>query len=292
METIPYTNKKNASALLVEGGGMRGAFAGGVLHAMCELYPAKNFDILLGVSAGSCSLAYYATEDRRNFYSSKSLLDIWRNELHGNQFIALKNIFKGKRILNHNYLIDELFFNKYKLNLDKLKTKIHTPFFITVTNLKNLKPEYIQVNSENIYSILKAATSLPIATRGKIKVEDKIYSDGAISDPIPLKALIEAGYKDITLILNHSRDYFSLPMNKFLATLAFPFHSTIRKFLKKEHHLKYNESKELIRNPPKNITLRIIDPLKYIPVKITTTVQKDIIELFEHGKDLALRFFH
>ncbi|HNI27333.1 MAG TPA: patatin-like phospholipase family protein, partial [Leptospiraceae bacterium] len=59
---LPKAKKKNSTALIVEGGGMRGAFAGGALSAMCKYYPSKNFDLMLGVSAGSCSLAYYATE--------------------------------------------------------------------------------------------------------------------------------------------------------------------------------------------------------------------------------------
>ena len=39
--------KKGKRALLVEGGGMKGAFAGGVLHSLNCILPAKNFDLVL-----------------------------------------------------------------------------------------------------------------------------------------------------------------------------------------------------------------------------------------------------
>ncbi|MCB1142016.1 MAG: patatin-like phospholipase family protein [Leptospiraceae bacterium] len=291
MQEIPRTTKKNPKALLVEGGGMRGAFAGGVLSAMCKLYPASNFDILLGVSAGSCSLAYYATEDRRNYQSHRHIPSIWKHELHGHKFISIRNLFRGHTILNQKYLIDDLIFRKYRLNLKKLKKKIRTPFYITVSNLKSLKPEYIRINDKNILPILKAATSLPLATKGRFVFNNSIYSDGGITDPLPIRALIEAGYKDITIILNHSREYFSLPLNKFLTFFSFPFHSNIRHYLRNEHHLKYNDAKSLLLNPPSDVRLQIMDPSESIPVKITSTVQKDIVALFDHGMEIAEKFF-
>jgi predicted patatin/cPLA2 family phospholipase len=46
---------KIKSALVVEGGGMRGAFSAGVLHAFGKagFYP---YDMYIGVSAGACIL--------------------------------------------------------------------------------------------------------------------------------------------------------------------------------------------------------------------------------------------
>ncbi|MCX7998110.1 MAG: patatin-like phospholipase family protein [Leptospiraceae bacterium] len=56
---LPKAISKDQKVLIVEGGGMKGAFSGGVLACMCKLFPKENFDLVLGVSAGSCSLAYY-----------------------------------------------------------------------------------------------------------------------------------------------------------------------------------------------------------------------------------------
>ncbi|HMV79062.1 MAG TPA: patatin family protein [Leptospiraceae bacterium] len=288
---LPKAKKKNSTALIVEGGGMRGAFAGGALSAMCKYYPSKNFDLMLGVSAGSCSLAYYATEDRRSFPSLKKILEIWQNELHGSRFISFKNLLRGSTILNQKYLIDYLIADKHRINIEKFKRKLKIPFYIAVSNLENIKAEYIKVNHENIFQVLKAATALPIATKGRHLLNQIRYSDGGITDPIPIKAVIEAGYKNITLVLNHPRDYFSKPLHRLMAYLSFPFHRSVRKFLKEEHHEKYNEAKRIIQNPPEGVNLEIIDPEKKIPVKITTTRQKDVIALFEHGWERAEKFF-
>ena len=55
------------TALVVEGGGMRGIFAAGILHA----FGKENFDpfdLYIGVSAGGCHLAsHLAGQNDRNF---------------------------------------------------------------------------------------------------------------------------------------------------------------------------------------------------------------------------------
>ena len=50
------SNNTDKSALVVEGGGMRGIFAAGVLHAFGEM-GFDPFDLYIGVSAGACHLA-------------------------------------------------------------------------------------------------------------------------------------------------------------------------------------------------------------------------------------------
>ena len=79
--TIDRENEKskmNKSALVVEGGGMRGVFSAGVLHAFGEI-GFNPFDLYIGVSAGACNLAsHLAGQNDRNFdiimrYSSTEL---------------------------------------------------------------------------------------------------------------------------------------------------------------------------------------------------------------------------
>jgi predicted patatin/cPLA2 family phospholipase len=105
------------SALVVEGGGMRGIFAAGVLFAFgCEKY--DPFDIYIGVSAGACDLAsHLAGQNSRNYevlttYSSSTdfisfirfiagghLMDLdwlWNTTIR-NCRLDLKTLFNGLR---------------------------------------------------------------------------------------------------------------------------------------------------------------------------------------------------
>ncbi len=288
MNEIPKAKSKKQKILLVEGGGMRGAFSGGALAAMCKYYPAKNFDLALGVSAGSCSLAYYITEDTDKLISKKNILKIWSEELHSHKFISFRELLKLKRIMKREYLVDYIIKEKYKLILETLSKK---PFFITVTNLKTAMPEYIRATKENFFDLLRSAISLPVATKGFNFFDNRFFSDGGIIDPIPLKAVIESGYKDITLVLNHPRDYISEPVSKFLSKLSFPKNPLLQKILQYSHHKEYNEAKHLIQNPPADIKLKIIDPKEKIPVGILTTKKEKIIQLMNHGWSVAEKEF-
>ena len=60
MNTLPVARGKKR-ALLVEGGGMKGAFSGGALHALHSFRHSEEYDLILAISSGACSAAYYAT---------------------------------------------------------------------------------------------------------------------------------------------------------------------------------------------------------------------------------------
>ncbi len=289
---LPINTNKSSKVLIVEGGGMRGAFAGGVLSAMCKYHPAGNFDLVIGVSAGSCSLAYYTIEDERKSISKQTILAIWKNELDGSKFISLLNFLKGKKPLDHKYLIDYLIGEKYKLKAEILHRKTTVPFYVVVSNLQTLLPEYVQARKENIMQLLKAATSLPIATKGREWVGQKLYSDGGVMDPIPIKAVLEAGYKDITVILNKSRNHFSEPVGKIVSFLSFPTLPNVAKFLREKHHLAYNEAKAILNNPPRGVKIKILDPEQKIDIGLTTTNKKSLIQTVNHGWEVAYRMFN
>lgn len=290
--SLPINKNKFSKALIVEGGGMRGAFAGGALSAMCKYYPVNNFDIVVGVSAGSCSLAYYTVEESEQFISKQTILDIWKHELNGSKFISLLNYLKGKKPLDHKYLIDYLLAEKYRLKSENFHKQDTVPFYVVVSNLQTIVPEYVRASKDNVLQLLRAATSLPIATRGKEWLDQKLYSDGGVMDPIPIKAVIEAGYKDITIILNKSRNHLSEPIGKFVSFLSFPTLPKVAQFLRDKHHLVYNEAKQIINNPPKGIKIKILDPKENIDVGLTTTNKKSLIETVNHGWEVAYRMFN
>ncbi|HMV44615.1 MAG TPA: patatin-like phospholipase family protein [Leptospiraceae bacterium] len=290
--SLPKNKTKSSRALIVEGGGMRGAFAGGVLSAMCKYYPVDNYDLVVGVSAGSCSLAYYTVEETNELISKQTILDIWKHELNGSKFISLLNYFKGKKPLDHKYLIDYLLAQKYRLKSENLHKNDTVPFYVVVSNLHTLLPEYVRASKDNVLQLLRAATSLPIATRGKEWLDQKLYSDGGVMDPIPIKAVIAAGYKDITVVLNKSRDHLSEPVGKLVSFLSFPTLPKVAEFLREKHHLMYNEAKHIINNPPKGIKIKILDPKENIDVGLTTTNKKSLIETVNHGWEVAYRMFN
>ncbi|TGK18590.1 hydrolase [Leptospira fluminis] len=251
---------KNSKALVVAGGGMKGSFAGGALYALNQYLPSTFFDLILGVSSGSCAAAYYATGYETSPEEEVRTLDIWRKELVGNKLISLLNPFRGKTLLDQEYLIDYLFGTKYRLPAEYLEKKETSPFYVVVTNLAKARAEYVRATASNVLNLLKAATSLPIATRGKWKLEDQYFGDGGISDPIPVEKVIEAGFKDITVVLNSPKEDLSDPIPNFQGWLSYPSDRKLYHMITKVHHTMYNRAIGIIESPPANVKIRVIAP--------------------------------
>ncbi len=288
---LPKPKSENDKVLLVEGGGMRGAFASGVIAAMCEYFPAQKYDLTVGVSAGSCALAFYVTDSPKRGESVGKILEIWKQEIIGNKFISFRNFFKGKKIMNQSYLIDYLMSEKYPIIKERLEEPNFTPLYIVVSDFAEMVPRYIRATSENINVLLKAATSLPIVTRGKEKIEKTYYGDGAALDPIPLETIIQLGYKDITVVLNQPINLLSKPIGKLLSRFAYPFQKKFRQKVRVVHHIAYNRAKEIMANPPRDVKLTIIQPYGESFLGIATTKKQKIHKMIHNGWKEGLRYF-
>ncbi len=288
---LPGPKTEKDKVLIVEGGGMKGAFASGVVAAMCEIFPSEKFDLTVGVSAGSCPLAFYVTDAKEKGESYQKILDIWKYDLIGSKFISFRNFFLGKKIMNQSYLVDYLMKEKYPIIKERLSLPGTTPLYIVVSDFKEMIPRYIQATSENIHSLLKAATSLPIVTKGKYEIDKNYYGDGGALDPIPLEKIISLGYKDITVILNHPVEFFSKPIGKFISRIAYPFQREFRRKVRFVHHRAYNTAKEIILNPPKGVNLTIVEPFTKNTLSITSTKKNKIHNMINRGWKEGLRHF-
>ncbi len=277
--------RRKGRALIVEGGGMRGAFTGGALAAMAHEYPARNFDLVVGVSSGSCGAVYYVTEPPGDSMAIHRFLQVWRFELNGSKLMSYLNLLRGRQFLDQNYLIDELFGKKYPVKRERLNQKGITPFYIVASNMKTLEAEYIKATSENLFTLLKAATSLPIATRGRRTLGRYEYTDGGVLDPLPVQAVIDAGYEDITVILTTPRYHVHRPIGALLSRIAYPRHKGVAQKLRHHMHVQHAKSYELVNNPPKGVRMRVIDPQHTLPARMLDTN----ILLLNHTVDMGMQ---
>lgn len=280
--TLPLAKSPNSKVLIVEGGGMKGSFSGGVLSVMAKHFPVWNYDLVVAVSSGSCSATYYATALQESDSHIKNILEIWRNELDGRKLINRLKFFLGKPMLDQNYLIDFLMKEKYPFPLRNLSLPKLPPFHVVVSNIKKLKPEYIRATESNIFSLLRAATSLPIATKGRHKLGDNLYTDGAVLDPLPVRATLEAGYKDITVILNNPLPQETKTYSQFLSRLSFPFYGKLANILTRDNYYKYTQAKELIIHPPIGVRIRSIYP-SFPVIGLVTTQKGKLYRAINHG---------
>ena len=188
-------SKKNIkSALVVQGGGMRGVFSAGSLIALEKMGFSQGFDAVYGSSGGAMNAAYFLTK-QCPFGAS-----IYYEDINNSKFI---NIFRINRILDIDYLIDKVIRHKKPLDLHKLNNS-QTPMYLFVTEANTGKTIRFDSKSKNILKLLKATCAVPILCNKTVSLNNRTYLDGAISKSIPIEEAIKDGCTDILVLLTHS----------------------------------------------------------------------------------------
>jgi predicted patatin/cPLA2 family phospholipase len=237
------------TALVVEGGGMRGAYAAGALLGLHEMGVA--FDQVWASSSSACSAAYYVSG------CGTEGIRIWQDLVSGGQLIRLRNLLLRRPLMDLDYLI-RTFRERVPLSWEKMPSG-RGELRVVLTDCKSGKPVYWKVRGPEAFDVLRAATSLPFATRGYAPVEGRFYADGGITDSIPLAAALQAGASEITVILTHCPGYRMRPFPCVLPYLAFPRFPRLGRALV-DRHLNYNASLDLIASPPPGMSLKLIRP--------------------------------
>jgi len=237
------------TALVVEGGGMRGAYAAGALLGLYEL--GVSFDQVWASSSGACSAAYYVSG------CGTEGIRIWRDLVSGGQLIRLRNLLLRRPLLDLDYLIGT-FRERVPLTWDKLPPG-RGGLRVVLTECKSGKPVYWKVCGREAFDVLRAATSMPFATRGYAQVDGVYFADGGITDSIPIGAALQAGASEVTVILTHAPGYRMRSCPRAMAHLAFPRFPRLARALA-ERHVNYNASLDLLASPPQGVTLRLIRP--------------------------------
>jgi predicted patatin/cPLA2 family phospholipase len=169
------TEVRRKTALIVEGGAMRGAWAAGVLAYLQER-GRRQYDLVYAASSGACSAAYFVAD------MWEPGLAIWR-EL-ACKVVRKSNFLRRKPIIDLAYLVDHVMREHIPLSVEVLR-KMPTRFFIVLTDCHTGEPVYFHVCDDRVFAALRATSSMPLATRGFDYVDGQPFADGGLSDPIP-----------------------------------------------------------------------------------------------------------
>ncbi|HAS63652.1 MAG TPA: patatin family protein [Vibrio sp.] len=248
METVEQIGQR---ALIVEGGAMRGVFSCGVLDYFLE-QDFSAFDSFWGVSAGASNLAaYLAKMPRRNL---KIYLDYSRRK----EFINLPQYVRGGDLVDLDWMwqitLDELGIDKSVLNADP------RPFFLVVTRQDTGRAEYPTPNTELLAETMKASSALPIMYRQGVELDGIRYVDGGVADALPVAEAIRRGATKIMVLRSRPASYRK-SNDKLKPLLKYLLRDTpnlITPMLTRSQ--RYNQSLELISNPPVGVEIVQICP--------------------------------
>jgi len=271
--------EQRKTALIVEGGAMRGAWAAGVLAYLHER-GRRQFDLVYATSSGACSAAYFVAD------MWEPGLAIWR-DLACN-VVRKSNLLRRKPMIDLAYLVDHVMRKHVPLSVEALQ-KAPTRFYIVLTDCATGEPVYFHVCDDRVFAALRATASMALATRGYDFVDGKPYADGGVADPIPIRRAIEEGATDITVVLTHNPAFRLKPIPRWMGKLAYPEFPQVARVWTAQQNVHYNAALDLMKNPPAGIQMRIFRPLRPLPVGSFTAEQKLIADALTLGHDEALQ---
>ena len=146
------------TALVLEGGGMRGVFTCGVLDSFMDR--GIRFPYVIGVSAGACNgLSYMSGQRGRARYSNIEMLEKYH-------YIGLKYLWTQHNIMDFDLLFHE--FPEHLVPYD-YEAYFNNParYVMVTTNCLTGKAAYLSETSDRqrLMQICRASSSLPVISQ-------------------------------------------------------------------------------------------------------------------------------
>lgn len=236
-------------AIIFGGGGMRGAYQHGVGIALAELDMGEVFDTVVGISSGAATGAYFLSGQ---YQLCVPILE----QLASREFINPRNLLRGKKILNMEYM-DKVFRRDKPLDQDAVR-RSRSDLFIGMTERRTGKGVYLNMKdpSRDIVTDICASSSVPGLTK-PITINGVKYSDAETGCVNPVDFALEQGCTDILVVSNKPDGENNSPPILERSFLRFVFFRDSNEF--RRAHLSRRQPNG-INSIPDNVNLGILRP--------------------------------
>jgi predicted patatin/cPLA2 family phospholipase len=263
------------TALVLEGGGLRGVYTSGVLRFFAD--KGISFPYVIGVSMGACNAANYVSRqpERNRIVNIRYVNDtryisylrlLTRGELFGMQFIFETiprllvpfdfKTFMGSDVQCVTVVTDcvtgkALYFEKRELGDDYLK-------------------------------VLQASSSLPFLAK-PILYRGRALMDGGLSDAIPVGKSIDDGYRRNVLVLTRPKGYRKGRSRlAWLAHFGYPRYKGLCRALARRY-LGYNRTMDFIDLLEQRGEAFVIRPQRALRVRRAERDKEKLYAAYDQG---------
>ena len=219
------TNLKHIddTALVFEGGGMRGAFTAGIVATLIE--EGIDFPHVSGISAGSSNTVNYVSRDAKRAH------DTFTTVADSPEFGGFRHWIEGRGMFNVDYLYDEIAQPDGDAPLD-LDTFLANPAEVRIGAFNATRGEEVWFTKDDMRTVeevgrcVRASSTLPIIMP-TVTIDGDTYVDGALgpNGGIPLDAPMRDGYRKFFVVLTRPRDFVKTTTKPGVCSalrLAFP----------------------------------------------------------------------
>jgi Predicted esterase of the alpha-beta hydrolase superfamily len=270
-------------ALVVEGGGMRCIFTAGVLDAFLQ-ERFNPFNLFIGVSAGAVSLASYLSGQYQRYYRLST------GPMRKKEFVSLSRFFlAGGHFMDLDWLWNYAAIHE-PLDAETAVCQGNRDFWVGVTDVRTGNPLFIRPDANSLHNILLASSALPVMYRGFVELDGRLFSDGGVAEPLPVKEAYRRGARSIvvirTRIANQSNGWL---MDSLLSMLFLRRHPALSLQIRRHHRI-YQDAVQFIHNPPNDARVfEIMPPFQLHSTRIRTD-QETLNADYELGRQAGAQY--
>jgi len=265
------------TALVLEGGGMRAAYSGGVLDILLD--SGIKFGGYAGTSAGATHICSFLSEQRER--------NLRIDTVHSKdpRYRGVKWLLKTGDFFPREFCyitipreIDPFDYSKFEEN-----AKI-SDFYSVCTNLETGEAEYLltqEVDKGDGLECVRASASLPLMSK-IVELRGMKLLDGGIADSIPFEFMDRKGFKKQVVILTQQEGYVKKPNS--LIPLFKLLYRKYPKFVEASatRHIRYNQALATLKQwetEGRSFVIRPSEPFQISRIEKDTEKLKDLYRM-------------
>jgi predicted patatin/cPLA2 family phospholipase len=271
------------SCLVLEGGGLRGAFTSGVLEYFLER--GLNFDRVVGVSAGACIGASYLSKQRGR--NRKVNVEYPSDK----RYMGIRHLLTTSSYFNMPFVFGELPhklvpFNQEAFWLNPAEFEVLATSLETGRAVVFPKKEMEQIG---IDKVLIASSSIPLLSR-PVNIQGRLFLDGGVADPLPVKYALQKNERAV-VVLTRPRGYRKGKVgNRLLLKLVFRKYPHFLATLLARNEA-YNATLDFCAQMEQEGRLLLVAPSPEFSIGRTEKRLEKRLRLYHHGYQLAGELF-
>lgn len=187
-------------AIVIGGGGMRGAYSGGMAHALDEAGLAGVFDAVYGSSAGAYIGAGLLLGNGRGS------AHIFFENMADRAFIDLRRLRTRHPVVSLDHLLEEIMVTSHPMPWEQLRDQ-PVPLHVVATAVDDLTGHVLRPSTTEEWKLaLRATSSIPFLAGRPVKLFGRRWIDGAVSEPLPVKRALDDGATHVLVLVNRTRE--------------------------------------------------------------------------------------
>lgn len=189
-------------ALVIEGGGMRGAISGGMAMGLEELGLREAFDDVWGASAGALNAAWFSGG------ATAAGLPAWTDPVLRTATVRRRNLLRGRPLVDGRYLTEVIYERRTPMPFDRIVSspvRLHAVGTDAATGRATDLAPFVH-DRVTLKLALRASTALPLLSGPPVALGGRRFFDAGLAAAVPFRLALEHGATHVLVLRSRRAD--------------------------------------------------------------------------------------